>query len=64
MDGSRGRGGPAPTRVRGWAGRYGMALAVTGAAAILQAVDNLERERRRDEAKDRARAKTAVEKDW
>jgi hypothetical protein len=34
------------------------------AAAILQAVDNLEREKRRDEAKQRARAKSTVEKDW
>jgi hypothetical protein len=34
------------------------------AAAILQAVDNLERERRREEAKERALAKSSVEKDW
>ena len=34
------------------------------AAQILQAVDNLERERRRDEAKQRARLKAVVEKDW
>jgi Ca-activated chloride channel family protein len=34
------------------------------AAAILQAVDNLEREKRRDEAKQRALAKSNVEKDW
>ncbi len=34
------------------------------AAAILQAVENLERQQRRDQARALARAKTSVEKDW
>jgi len=34
------------------------------AAAILQAVENLEREQRREQAREQARAKTDVEKDW
>ncbi len=34
------------------------------AASILQAVDNLEREKRREEAKRRALVKSGVEKDW
>ncbi len=34
------------------------------AAAILQAVENLERQQRRDQARAVARAKTSVEKDW
>lgn len=34
------------------------------AAAILQAVENLERQQRRDQARAAARAKTSVEKDW
>ena len=34
------------------------------AAAILQAVENLERQQRREQARALARAKTSVEKDW
>jgi outer membrane biosynthesis protein TonB len=34
------------------------------AAAILQAVENLEREQRREQALEQARAKSGVEKDW
>ena len=34
------------------------------AAAILQAVENLERQQRREQARALARAKTTVEKDW
>lgn len=34
------------------------------AAAILQAVENLERQQRRDQARAAAKAKTSVEKDW
>ncbi len=34
------------------------------AAAIRQAVENLERQQRRDQARAVARAKTSVEKDW
>ena len=43
---------------------YGQRMTAEQAAAILQAVENLERQQRREQHEQRARSKARVEKDW